>query len=113
MCEARQYPLSFAEGDKVKQWSRSMWRLRPTGRRANIPVEIANPVGLARFGTGMRRDWFKGWLHMTTQGIPTNLIRPRPNSPISSASPKWDFKGEILRPHASAAFSEWPAIRTE
>ena len=25
-----------------------------------------NPVGLARFGTGTRRDWFKGWLHMTT-----------------------------------------------
>jgi restriction system protein len=67
MCEARKYPLTFAEGDKVKRWSRSMWRLRPKGRRANIPVEIANLVGLARFGAGARKDWFKGWLHMTTQ----------------------------------------------
>jgi restriction system protein len=67
MCEARKYPLTFAEGDRIKRWSRSMWRLRPKGRRPNIPVEIANPVGLARFGAGMRRDWFKGWLHMTTQ----------------------------------------------
>jgi len=47
MCEVRQYPLSFAEGDKIKRWSRSMWRLRPKGRRANIPVEIEHPVGLA------------------------------------------------------------------
>lgn len=47
MCEARQYPLSFAEGDKVKRWSRSMWRLRPKGPRANIPVDIAHPVGIA------------------------------------------------------------------
>src|SRR5450432_211054 len=61
MCEARQYPLSFAEGDKVKRWSRSMWRLRPKGRRANIPIDISHPVGLARFGTGMRGEWFKGF----------------------------------------------------
>jgi len=43
MCEARQYPLNFAEGDQVKRWSRSMWRLRPKTRRANLPVDIAQP----------------------------------------------------------------------
>jgi hypothetical protein len=67
MCEARQYPLTFAEGDKVKGWSRSMWRLRPKGRRANIPVDIANPVRLARFGAGVRGEWFKGWLQVATK----------------------------------------------
>jgi len=67
MCEARQYPLTFAEGDKVKGWSRSMWRLRPKGRRANIPVDLANPVGLARFGAGVRGEWFKGWLQVATK----------------------------------------------
>ncbi|MGA3028031.1 MAG: restriction endonuclease [Bryobacteraceae bacterium] len=67
MCEARQYPLSFAEGEQVKQWSRSMWRLRRKGRRAKIPIDIANPVGLARFGPGVRDEWFKGWLQVATR----------------------------------------------
>jgi hypothetical protein len=67
MCEVRQYPLSFAEGDQVKSWSRSMWRHRPKGRRANIPVDISQPVGLARFSTGIRGEWFKGWLQVTTR----------------------------------------------
>ena len=67
MCEVRQYPLTFAEGNKVKGWSRSMWRLRPKGRRANIPVDIANPVGLARFGPGVRDEWFNGWLQVATK----------------------------------------------
>lgn len=67
LCEARQYPLSFAEGEHVKQWSRSMWRLRPKGRRAKIPIDIANPVGLARFGPGVRDEWFKGWLQVATR----------------------------------------------
>ena len=57
-----------------------MWRLRPKGRRANIPVETANPIGLARFGTGMRRDWFKGWLHMTTQDY-SERYDPNPDAP--------------------------------
>jgi hypothetical protein len=59
--------LSFAEGEHVKRWSRGMWRLRPNGRRANIPVDIANPVGLAQFGPGIRGEWFKGWLQVTTR----------------------------------------------
>jgi len=67
MCEARQYPLTFAEGNKVKGWSRSMWRLRPKARRANIPVDIANPVGLARFGPRVRDKWFNGWLQVATK----------------------------------------------
>jgi hypothetical protein len=67
LCEARQYPLSFAEGEHVKQWSRSMWRLRPKGRRAKIPIDIANPVGLARFGPAVRDEWFKGWLQVATR----------------------------------------------
>ena len=67
MCEVRQYPLTFAEGDKVKRWARSMWRLRPKGRRTHIAVEIAHPVGLASFMPGARPDWFRGWLQMTTQ----------------------------------------------
>ena len=44
-----------------------MWRLRPKGRLANIPVDIAHPVGLARFGTGMRGDWFKGCCRWATK----------------------------------------------
>lgn len=67
MCEARQYPLSFAEGNNVKRWSRSMWRLRPKGRRTNTPVDITHPVGLARFGTGIRGEWFRGWLQVATR----------------------------------------------
>jgi hypothetical protein len=43
LCEARQYPLSFAEGEHVKQWSRSMWRLRPKRRRAKIPNRHREP----------------------------------------------------------------------
>jgi restriction system protein len=66
VCEVRQWPMSFAEGDNVQQWARSMWRLRPKGRRASIPPEIA-PVGLGRFGAGMRTGWFGDWLQMTTQ----------------------------------------------
>lgn len=67
LCEARQYPLDFAEGDQVKRWSRSMWRLRPKGRRAKLPIDIANPLGLARFGPGIRVEWFKEWLQVATR----------------------------------------------
>jgi hypothetical protein len=67
VCEVRQWPMGFAEGDKIQQWARSMWRLRPKGRRTSIPPEIAHPVGLGRFGAGMRPDWFCDWLQMTTQ----------------------------------------------
>jgi hypothetical protein len=67
MCEARQYPLTFAEGDQVRQWARTMWRLRPKGRRTSIPPDIAHPSGIARFGVGVRDGWFGGWLQMTTQ----------------------------------------------
>ena len=67
VCEARLYPLTFAEGDRVRQWVRSMWRLRPKGQRKPIPLEIAHPVGIASFKPGTRPEWFAGWLHMTTQ----------------------------------------------
>ena len=67
VCEVRQWPMSFAEGDKVQQWARSMWRLRPKGRRTSVRSEIAHPVGLGRFGAGMRPDWFGGWLQITTR----------------------------------------------
>ena len=67
VCEVRQWPMTFAEGDKVQQWARSMWRLRPKGRLKPIPTEIAHPVGIASFKKGARGNWFRDWLHMTTQ----------------------------------------------
>ncbi len=79
MCDARHYPLSFAEGDQVKRWSRSMWRLRPKGRRERISVDITHPPGIARFGSGLRSNWFKSWLHMTAQDY-SGRFDPSPNT---------------------------------
>ena len=31
--DVRQWPMSFAEGEQVQQWARSMWRLSPKIRR--------------------------------------------------------------------------------
>ena len=33
ICEVRKWPMSFAEGEQVQRWARSMWRLRPKARR--------------------------------------------------------------------------------
>ena len=33
VCEVRKWPMTFAEGEQVQQWARSMWRLRPGARR--------------------------------------------------------------------------------
>jgi len=32
ICEVRQWPMNFAEGEQVKAWARSMWRVWPRGR---------------------------------------------------------------------------------
>jgi NAD(P)-dependent dehydrogenase (short-subunit alcohol dehydrogenase family) len=57
----------LSRGDRVVATVRHVWRIRPKGRRKPIPAEIAHPVGIASFKKGARGEWFRGWLHMTTQ----------------------------------------------
>jgi len=33
VCDVRKWPMTFAEGEQVQQWARSMWRLSPKIRR--------------------------------------------------------------------------------
>ena len=69
-CAVRQWPMGFAEGDRVRQWARSMWRIRPKGRRKPVTAEIDNPVGIASFIPGVRPEWFGGWLYNATAEFP-------------------------------------------
>jgi len=71
ICAVRQWPMSFAEGEQVQQWARSMWRLRPRGRRGVQSSQIfSNPVGVASFGPEGRPEWFVGWLRNITSDYP-------------------------------------------
>jgi len=71
ICEVRQWPMSFAEGEQVQQWARSMWRLRPTRRRGARSSQVSSsPVGVASFGPEGRPEWFAGWLRNVTSDYP-------------------------------------------